>query len=167
MIRAAWGSAKGAETDDGGSGTELGRPEGNPEGRPVVNSRARWEIRAVRSFSECGSTVEFSFVAEVASSILVIMIDGHIVQARDGIVGQDGDGEIAGDEVGSDGVFVRAHVSDRESGFDFAGDTNFLQSDHTLLGFADAKEKNGSVPIFIDRQLVAGDEGNSTPSDER
>ena len=74
-------------------------------------------------------------------NVVMVVTDQNVIEARDGIVGQNGRREVTRDEVRCDGVFVRPHVAHREPGFDFASHARLLQADDALLGLADAQQK--------------------------
>ena len=97
----------------------------------------------------------------------MIFIENDTIEACHGIISQNSQGEVTGDQMRGDGVIARAAVAHGESRFDFTGDTHLLKSDNPALILAHTKEQNASGAIFGDRNLVGRNEGNSSPGDKR
>ena len=66
----------------------------------------------------------------------MIEVYRNVIKARDGVLGQNYCREITCDKMCGNRVFIRAHITHREPGFDLAGYARFLQTHNALLGFA-------------------------------
>jgi serine/threonine-protein kinase len=66
----------------------------------------------------------------IESDIFVILVQDDTIEACQCILSQHGEGEVAGNEVGSDRVVTCAAVADRETWLDLAGHADLLKADH-------------------------------------
>jgi len=102
----------------------------------------------------------------IDSDILVILVQAHTIEACHCILSQHGEGEVAGNEVGSDRVVTCAAVADRETWLDLAGHADLLKADHAALVLAYTQKENAGCAVLGNRELVGGDEWDAAPGDE-
>ena len=82
--------------------------------------------------------------------ILVVEVHRDIIEARDGVLGENRGREVPCDKMRGDRVVIRAHVPHRKSGLQFAGHRRLLQTHNALLRFAHPQEQNARLALRID-----------------
>src|SRR5882757_876466 len=127
---------------------------------------SRWRIGKSRRTASTGKATAAGIggagrVGGSASQyLLVVMVFGHldVLQHGNGVVDEDGGGEVGGDQVGGDALLVDAHRTHREAGLGFTVELGRPQPDHALLGLTDAHEQNagGTGRTAVDGDLVGG-----------
>ena len=96
----------------------------------------------------------------------MVVAEHDTIEAGQCILGQYGEREVAGHQMGGDGVVAGTAIADRETRLHFTGHTDLLEADHAALILTDTQEENPGGAILADRELVGRDERHPAPGDE-
>ena len=84
----------------------------------------------------------------------MVVAQHNAVEAGERILRQHGEGEVAGHQMGGDGVVARAAVTDGETGLDLTGHADLLEADDAALVLPDAQQEDPGGAVLGDRKLV-------------
>src|SRR5262249_51553768 len=100
------------------------------------------------------------------SLVLMVLADVDVLEHGDGVLGQHGGGAVERDQVRGRAPLVDPHQAYGQARGDLAGDPGPEEADHTALLVAGADQQDVRLSA-LDLQLVARDEGEPPPREER